>query len=79
MDAKNFDTSFESFHRLKRKSETDPEMFIFMMRTLVCCALNYPMRHVACLYITLAEMDWPANLQTVLWSDLWPVLCCNYS
>jgi hypothetical protein len=57
MDAKNFDMSFESFHRLKRKGETDSEMFILTMRTLVCCALKYPLRHVACLYITLAEMD----------------------
>jgi len=73
MDAKNFDMSFESFHRLKRKGETDSEMFIFMKRTLVCSALQYPLRHVAGLYITLTEMDWPANLQTVLWSGLWPV------
>jgi len=57
MDAKNFDTSFESFHRLKRNEETDSEMFIFMKRTLVCFALQYPLRHVACLYIALTEMD----------------------
>jgi len=41
------------------------------MRSLVCSALIYPLRHAVCLYITLAETCWPANLQTVLWSDLW--------